>query len=120
MRLYEILLPFALNDAQNGDDYSEERKEFLARVALSVGGYTLFPNINGYWRDGAREYRERMIPVRVACESTQWADIVTDAMDTFADQKSILWYVLADEVTFATRKCAACHQANPAHKPGEC
>lgn len=103
MKLYEILLPVYRN---NCGHYKLERADFLRRLETMAGGYTLCPIVEGAWHDNGETQIEDMIPVRVACDPQVWRNIVSLALVTFADQKSILWYVLADDVTFASRNAA--------------
>lgn len=103
MKLYEILLPVYRN---SGAHYKIERADFLRRVETMAGGYTQCLSVKGAWRDNGETQIEDMIPVRVACDPQVWRNIVSLALVTFADQKSILWYVLADDVTFTTREAA--------------
>lgn len=104
MKLYEILLPVTTNTGEGCMVDVVDVVDFLERIGEMAGGFTQCPRVQGFWRDGTRgTYMEEMIPVRVACEPQVWRNIVSLALVTFADQKSIMSYVLSEDVTFTAR-----------------
>lgn len=103
MKLYEILIPIQDNA---GALYPVGLcSAFLQSIAARTGGYTLAGTVKGMWRDDSgAEYYDACSAIRVACEPDDMAAIIADALATFADQKCILSYVIADAVTFTNRE----------------
>ncbi len=76
MKLFEMQIPVAPNcsgfifvtDA-DGNFTREHHEKFFALVADLCGGYSVLPQIDGFWVGDGKTYSEKMIPVRFAIES---------------------------------------------------
>lgn len=97
MKLFEILLPLRDNA---GNSTSKARDAFAVFVLREVGGISILSDVKGAWRDDAgKVYHDICVPYRVACDN--FSIIVKEAHKLFADQKCLLWYTVADNVTFS-------------------
>ena len=90
--LWEILVPTHLN----GNKIPVERhKEWDRHVAKTTGGLTVFSTVKGRWTDEEGvDVVERMIPVRIACDSSKM-EVVADLTAEFYAQKAIIYYSIA-------------------------
>jgi hypothetical protein len=87
MRLFEILLPALHNDQRHS--YEQERITWGREAVKLTGGVTLLPMVDGvYIGDSGREYREAMIPYRVACSPATFHKLLDYAWELFADQEA--------------------------------
>ena len=67
MKLYEVLIPRADNEK---NIFSRAHNLlWQEEVRKSAGGLSLCPAIEGQWENGGKVYREKMIPVRIACSA---------------------------------------------------
>ena len=68
------------------------------KVRAITGGLTILPPSKGQWVSPAGElFRERMIPVRIACTREQM-QAISDMSAEYYDQLAIFFYKVSDEV----------------------
>lgn len=74
-------------------------KVWDAKVREITGGLTIIPPIKGEWVNSAdgKLFRERMIPVRIACSSEQ-IDKIADITAKYYSQKAIMYYLVSEHV----------------------
>lgn len=88
--LYRLLLPVVPN---TGGEYPKgTRARFLGEVADAAGGYTLWADTEGFWRDpeSGKDYIEIMSPLEVSCEPHVLPHLVTSFKRHFPDQLSLM------------------------------
>jgi len=104
MELWEILIPQADNEGMVFElSHHNTFDEFVRRYA---GGYTIFRSAAGYWElppEGGI-YRERMIPVRIFCDSAAIERIACFAKNHY-DQKVVMYYLISRDVYFLDYDC---------------
>jgi hypothetical protein len=98
MDLYEIVVPTRFGD--NGQPIrTAHHKSWDKRVQAISGGLTILSPVKGKWLFQGIEYPERVIPVRIACDSYQMAAIAQMTLQHYR-QKSVMYYKLSSDVTF--------------------
>jgi hypothetical protein len=104
MRLYEILVPVRDN---TGTLIPQDTHKLLAdRIVTIAGGVTLCEPVFGCWRnpDTGQVQGERMIPLRVACNShDQWPLVIIECQLAYPDQQELMSYVVGEDVVFTKR-----------------
>lgn len=97
MKFYEILVPTVSNE---GKPYRlRYHKVWDDKVRAIAGGLTIIAPIKGQWVSIDGEvFKERMIPVRIACTKEQIEEIA-DITAKYYEQKAIIYYLISDEVT---------------------
>ncbi len=97
MKFYEILVPTISNE---GKPYKTRyHRVWDSKVREITGGLTIIPPIRGQWVSAQGElFKERMIPVRIACSKEQ-IEQIADITAKHYDQKAIMYYLISDEVT---------------------
>ena len=104
MKLYEIQIPVSPNDAWDengnlikgvkflGDKWKFTRvhhAEFLSHLTHLAKGYSRLPEIDGVWVNGeGTEFREKMIPIRVATDKF-YIDLFAKLAKTHYKQEAI-------------------------------
>ncbi len=97
MTLYEILVPCQTNAGK--PIRTKQHREWDRRVRRITGGLTVLPPTKGQWVSPSGElFAERMIPVRIAADAFQIAQIA-DMTAKFYDQEAIMYYKISDEIT---------------------
>lgn len=97
MILYEILVPTQSNDGK--PFRTRFHRVWDKRVRDITGGLTIMPPIKGQWVCSELNlYRERMIPVRIACTAEQ-IDRIADFTAVYYSQKAIMFYLVSNQVT---------------------
>ena len=94
IELWEILVP-TTNNA--GKPYRVRyHRVWDAKVREITGGLTVMPVANGQWTapDGT-VYRERMIPVRIACTESQIRAIMQLTLEYY-DQEAVMVFHLSN------------------------
>lgn len=105
MLLWEILVPASWND---GSEITvEHHNEWDRRVKALAGGLTILRSARGIWQapDGT-EFKEKMIPVRVAC-SQHVLDTIIDITLHHYDQEAVMACLVSDHVIIRHRAQAA-------------
>jgi hypothetical protein len=97
MLFYEILVPTISNEGK--PFRTRYHKVWDSKVRKITGGLTIIPPIKGQWVSSAGElFKERMIPVRIACTKEQ-IEKIADITAEYYSQKAIMYYLIAEEVT---------------------
>lgn len=99
--LWEILVPHAFNNGTKVDIAHHHRWDDHVRDI--AGGLTILKTAQGIWEspDGAI-FRERMIPVRIACNEEQIRAIV-DFTIAHYDQIAVMAYRVSEHVIIKHR-----------------
>jgi hypothetical protein len=94
--LWEILVPTVSND---GVPYRTRfHRVWDAKVRNISGGLTIYKPAFGQWTsDSGEVYRERMIPVRIACSAEHMAKIA-DLTAKHYTQLAVMYYRVSQEV----------------------
>jgi hypothetical protein len=96
MKLYEILVPTISN--QGIPFRTRFHKVWDEKVKKITGGLTVTPPVKGQWVSTTGElFKERMIPVRIACSPEQINEIA-DMSAKYYNQLAIMFYLISDEV----------------------
>ena len=101
-KLYEIQIPVSPNPNTNMPNkvyvngytgerlFEEEHHQKFFDFILNttdIDGYSVLPTMEGVWFNGHKEFREKMIPVRIACEhSWQIAEIAGFAKEHYEQE----------------------------------
>jgi hypothetical protein len=110
IQLWEILVPCHKND---GTPYrTRHHRAWDAQVIRVTGGLTIMKPTIGYWQDqrgigpdGDQNdvYKDRMIPVRIACTSPQINEIIRRTLIHYPDQEAVMAYVISTDVRIIYR-----------------
>jgi hypothetical protein len=97
IQFYEILVPTISNE---GKPYRLKYHRVWDNIVREIsGGLTIIAPIKGQWVSTNGEvFKERMIPVRLACSKEQIEEIA-DITAKYYNQKAIIYYLISDEVT---------------------
>jgi hypothetical protein len=100
--LWEIMVPCQRN---NGRPYrTRHHRAWDTQVQRITGGLTIMRPTIGKWVSPSGDlFRDRMIPVRVACTSAQLDEIVRRTLNHYPDQIAIFAYKISDEVKIVYR-----------------
>lgn len=99
--LWEILVPTVRND---GKPYRlRYHRVWDAKVRDISGGLTIMPVAKGQWVCNGVLFKERMIPVRIAC-SREDIDKIIDMTMKYYDQLAVMAYKVSPEVIIRERK----------------
>lgn len=94
---YEILVPTISNEGK--PFRTRYHKVWDEKVRAITGGLTIIPPIRGQWVSSEGElFKERMIPVRIACSKEQ-IEQIADITAKYYDQKAIMYYLVSEDVT---------------------
>ena len=97
MKFYEILVPTMSNEGK--PFRTRYHKVWDAKVRQITGGLTIISPIKGQWISNNGElFRERMIPVRIACTAEQ-IDKIADITAEYYKQYAVMYYLISEEVT---------------------
>jgi len=110
-QLWEILVPCHRN---NGKPYrTRHHRQWDKQVIRVTGGMTIMKPTIGYWQneqigvgpggDDNPIYRDRMIPVRIACTSKQMDEIIRRTLIHYPDQEAVMAYMVSEEVRIVHR-----------------
>lgn len=94
-KFYEILVPTVSNDGK--PFRTRYHRVWDAKVRAITGGLTIMPPIKGQWVYGLKFFRERMIPVRIACTEEQ-INKISDITAAYYQQKAIMYYLVSEQV----------------------
>lgn len=101
MELYEILVPTIKPVEMSGDNRiftNEHHREWDSRVINIANGMTVFQPSEGSWISPKGElFKERMIPVRIACNRDQIEEIIKLTASHYM-QKAVMAYRLSEDV----------------------
>ena len=93
----EILVPTQTNEGKGMR--TRYHRVWDEKVRAITGGLSIIPPIKGQWVSGEGElFKERMIPVRVACSREQM-ETIADMTAEYYKQKAIMFYLISDNVT---------------------
>lgn len=97
MNLYEILVPTVRNDGR--PIRTRYHRVWDQKVRAITGGLTIVQPVKGQWvaPDGTL-FKERMIPVRIACTREQ-IESIADMTAEYYEQLAIMFYRISDEVS---------------------
>lgn len=97
MQFYEILVPTVSNE---GKPYrTRYHRVWDEKVRRITGGLTIISPIKGQWISGNGElFKERMIPVRIACSKEQ-IEKIADITAAYYNQKAVMYYLISEQVT---------------------
>lgn len=95
-KLFEILVPTKRNNGK--PIHTRFHRVWDAKVKAISGGLTIFPPAKGLWvaPDGA-EFRERMIPVRIACSENE-IETIADMSAEYYEQRAIMYWLVSEKV----------------------
>lgn len=97
MYLYEILVPTQTNLGK--PIRTRYHRVWDEKVRKITGGLTIVPPVKGEWISDCGElFRERMIPVRIACTPEQ-IEQIADMTAKYYDQMAVMYYLISKEVT---------------------
>lgn len=97
MNFYEILVPTQTNDGK--PIRVRFHRVWDDKVREITGGLTIIPPIKGVWVSGEGEiFKERMIPVRIACSREQ-IEKIADITAKYYNQKAVMFYLISNDVT---------------------
>ncbi len=100
--LYEILVPTIYGDTLK-PIRTRHHKKWDELVQAISGGMTILSSAMGKWTFKGVEYPEKVIPVRIMCNSTQMKEIVNITLRHYR-QKAVMYYVLSNEVQIVYAK----------------
>jgi hypothetical protein len=93
--LFEILVPTIRS---NGKPIRTRcHKAWDSKVRDIAGGLTIMSPVKGEWVYEGDVYRERVIPVRIMCNSEQISQIVKFSLSHY-DQLAIMYYEITNNV----------------------
>lgn len=96
MEMWEILVPTIRR--RTGVPYrTRYHRVWDRKVREITGGLTITPPVIGQWIYGSELFKERMIPVRIACTREQ-IDKIVDFTLEYYDQLAVMAYKICDEV----------------------
>jgi hypothetical protein len=97
--LWEIMVPTISNEGK--PFRTRHHREWDRRVKSISKGLTIYTPSIGIWQDQTTgiEYRERMIPVRIACTRDEIIKIM-NILKSHYDQIDVLAYKISEEVLF--------------------
>lgn len=97
MQLWEILVP-TLHGVSNNPVRVRHHKVWDQQVQKITGGLTIQPPIKGIWVNPHKvEFKERMIPVRIACTKEQIEQIAEFTIKHYK-QEAVMFYLLTNTV----------------------
>ena len=95
--LFELLIPLTDNSGHKFTD--SHNAKFFQFVRNLAGGLTALSPANGQWVDSGKVYKERVRPIRIACNPATIRKIAEYAKQ-FYKQFSIMYYQLSNKVHF--------------------
>lgn len=101
MKLYEILVPCRWNDGV--PIRTKHHREWDRQVRAVSGGLTIQKPAVGQWVDQGELYKERVIPVRIACSAEDIAKIASITIVHY-QQLAVMYHLVSEEaeIVFAT------------------
>lgn len=94
--LWEIMVPTVSNDGK--PFRTRYHRVWDAKVREISGGLTIFKPVVGQWlSEDEQLFKERMIPVRIACTEEQIHEII-DYTIKYYDQLAVMAYVISEKV----------------------
>lgn len=103
IKLWEIMVPCHTNA---GKPYrTRHHRQWDEQVLRITNGMTIMKPTIGWWQPGRPEerFRDRMIPVRIACTSKQMDEIIKRTLNHYPDQEAVMAYVISEEVRIVYR-----------------
>lgn len=107
--LWQILVPTRTNPDEDGRSRPirvRQHRVWDNKVKKITGGLTITPPVKGIWVDESdedrTEYRERMIPVNIACTRSQIMEICKMTAKEY-DQIEVLAYQISTDTLFYNR-----------------
>jgi hypothetical protein len=103
IKLYEILVPCNKND---GSPYrTRHHRAWDEQVKKITGGLTILRPAIGKWVSPEGEtFKDRMIPVRIACTSEQLDEVMRRTLNHYPDQLACFAYLISEEVRILYRE----------------
>ena len=94
--LWEIMVPTKFNDGR--PIRTRHHKAWDDKVRVISGGLTIYKPAIGQWISSEKElFKERMIPVRIACTESDINMIMEITMKHY-DQLAVMAYVISEKV----------------------
>lgn len=105
LELWEILVPTIIDRGKGLRPVRTKcHREWDIRVRRITGGLTILPPAKGSWINPSNElFLERMIPVRIACTSSQIDDIIRLTLNYYY-QEAVMAYKISEDVRIIHRK----------------
>lgn len=96
IKLWQIFVPTVRMD---GTGYYRTRyhRVWDEKVRAISGGLTICPPVIGQWNFEQELYKERMIPVQIACTEEQILEIM-DMTKKYYDQIEVMVYLVSERV----------------------
>lgn len=94
MELWEILVPASSNKGEFSYEHHKQWDSFVLGIA---GGITVLKAGKGEWIHEGKSYKDRVIPVRVACSHEDIVKIIDFTLSHYK-QKAVMAYRLSDNV----------------------
>ncbi len=94
--LWEIMVPTQFNDGR--PIKTRHHRVWDEKVRAISGGLTIYKPAVGQWISQEKElFKERMIPVRIACSEVEINKIIDITMKHY-DQLAVMAYVISEKV----------------------
>ena len=94
--LWEIMVPTQYNDGRFVK--TRHHKVWDEKVRSISGGLTIYKPAVGQWLSNDNElFKERMIPVRIACNEEEINKIIDITMKHY-DQLAVMAYIISEKV----------------------
>lgn len=101
-QLWEILVPCNRNDGK--PIRTKHHQEWDKQIQRIAGGLTIMKPAKGKWVSPDGElFKDRMIPVRVACTRKQLDEVIRRTLNHYNDQEAVMCYLIAEEVKIVYR-----------------
>lgn len=105
MSIWEILVP--TRTREGAPIRTRQHHEWDTRVRRITGGLTVMPPVHGQWvSSDDKLFRERMIPVRIACTKEQ-IETIADMTAEFYNQLAVMYYRLSNDVVIKEYPCTS-------------
>ncbi len=96
MHLYEILIPTKYGDTLK-PIRTRHHKSWDAYVRKITGGLTILTPARGQWVNKGTTYEEKIIPVRIACDTPSQMKKIALFTKQHYRQKAVMYYLLSTE-----------------------
>jgi hypothetical protein len=101
--LWEIFVPTVRPDGR--PIRARFHRVWDAKVRAISGGLTIMKPVIGQWVFEGDLFKERMIPVRIACTRNQIVDIMR-MTKTYYEQVEVMAYMVSSDVIFITEEAS--------------
>lgn len=102
LKLYEILVPCQRNDGT--PIRTRHHRAWDEQIRRITGGLTILKPAIGQWVSPDGElFKDRMIPVRIACTSEQIDEVIRRTLNHYPDEAAVMAYIISEEVRIVHR-----------------